>query len=61
MIEVFAFYAVISLSPVSIYVAEFAFEQRFHLFGTELMTAEHAIVTHLTVKIHFTMMAVRAR
>lgn len=39
------------------YVAEFAFEKRFHLFGAELATAEHAIVTDLTVKIHFATMA----
>ena len=47
-------------SLVTVRVADLLFEERFHLFGLESMAAEHAIVTHLTVKIQFTRMAFRA-
>lgn len=39
---------------------EFMFEERFDFYGAELMAAEHAIVTYLTVKIHFASMTFRA-
>jgi hypothetical protein len=57
MIKASEFSALILFLLASIDVAEFVFEERFHLFGAELATAEHAIVPHLAVKIHFTIMA----
>lgn len=36
------------------------FDASKHFFGTELVTANHAVVSDLTVKIHSAMMAFRA-
>jgi hypothetical protein len=40
-----------------VYLPELVFEESLHLFGAEHMTAKHAIVTHLLVKIHSAGMA----